>query len=309
MTNLVDLITPTNLESERDKFLSSSTYNPIFHYVWQDQQIVPEFTIKLKYPLWEAIKVQDHEAIVTAASELFEVEISEDALSRAMSTAKEEGKRSQGSAIEVATLFQKALDEFDLDYTIHVVPNPGFNVRPQHAQKAILISEHAHFEYISMEALVHHELVHLIRFRNGKYNRIRRSQNFLPTEEGLASWCQDVTNDDLSQVQHAMEYVAAAIGVEGSLRDVYDCMRDMGMSKSLAWKRASRHKFGFVDTSRPGDILKPAMYYANAEKVAKLATSERLRLFVGKIALQEFEQYPAYSGLWPGSHLSEYFLL
>lgn len=309
MTNLIDLITPTNLQVEHDKFFATDTYSPIFHYIWQDQEINPDFTVKLKYPLWEAIKIHDHPAIVEAASKLFEVEIREDVLDRAVEITKQEGKLSTGTATELKQLFDQAFTEFGLDYTAKIVPQAGFNMRPRHETKELLISEHIQFEYFSMEAEVKHEMVHIIRYLNGKHNGIKRSERFLPTEEGLATWCHDHANNDMSQVQHAMEYVGSAVGIGSSLREIYECFCAMGMSKELSWKRASRHKFGFVDTSLPGDILKPAMYFANAEKVDRLSRDERLRLFVGKIYLDELSQYPNYKGVWPAKKLEKYFSL
>ena len=86
-------------------------------------------------------------------------------------------------------------------------------------------------------------------------------------------------------------------------------MLDFGMSKELAWKRASRHKFGFVDTGKSGDILKPAMYFANEEKIDKLTTEEKLRLFVGKISLDELKDHPQYVGKWGEETLTGYFNL
>jgi hypothetical protein len=205
---------------------------------------------------------------------------------------------------------QQALTYFGLDdINVVLTDESGFNSRPNHQAKTLVVSKHIHFEYFSVEGGVHHELVHILRYSNGKFNKIKRSQNFLPTEEGLASWCQDNANDDNGAAQHAMEYIASAVGLQGSLRDVYDSLCEMGMSKELAWKRACRHKFGFVDTSKPGDILKPAMYFANEEKVAKLSTDEKLRLFVGKIAIPELSDHPIYTGLWSAQKLIEYFKL
>jgi hypothetical protein len=307
MTSLVDLITPTNLREEHDKFFASSTYSPIFHYIWQDQSIEPEFSIKLKYPLWDAIKQQDHPTIIEAASKLFEVEIQEDVLDRAVAITKQDGQASSGSATDLKLLFDQAFKEFDLDYEAKIVERSGFNIRPSHATKELLISEYIEFGYFSMDAEVKHEMVHVIRQVNGKHNGITPSQRFLPTEEGLATWCQDHTNNDLSQVQHAMEYVGSAVGIGSGLREIYDCFCAMGMSKELAWKRAARHKFGFVDTSIPGDILKPAMYFANAEKVDKLSQDEKLRLFIGKINMDEFQVHQAYQGVWNSDKIKNYF--
>jgi hypothetical protein len=272
--------------------------------------MVPSFTNETKYPLWEAIKSQDHAGIVKAASEFFEVQITRDQLDFAKATANTKGKVSTGSPETYAELFRAGLELFDLtDIKVVISNESGFNARPNHKDKLVTISRHIHFSYFSMEGGVHHELAHVLRYRNGKYNQIKRSNNYLPTEEGLASWCQDNANDDNGAAQHAMEYMASATGMRGSLRDIFDTLIELGMTRDLAWKRASRHKFGFVDTSLPGDILKPAMYYANELKVNDLTQAERLRLFVGKISLDELADYPTYAGLWPAEKVIGYFKL
>jgi len=310
MSNLIDLITPTNLDSEREKFFASTSYNPTFHYIWQDVDLKPIFSSENKYPLWESIKKQDHISIVQSASSLFDTSITDEFTASAYQQSSVIGRLSTGSAQEYARLFQNALDEFDIsDYKIILTDSSGFNARPNHNDKTITISNQIHFEYFSMEAGVRHELVHVIRYKNGIYNHIKRADNYLPTEEGLASWCQDNTNDDNGFTQHAIEYVASSVGIKGSLRDIFDTMCDFGMSAELAWKRASRHKFGFVDTSIPGDIIKPALYYANEIKVDKLTTDEKLRLFVGKISMDDLGNYPDYIGLWPAIKLVQYFKL
>lgn len=310
MTNLLTLITPTNLDAEKAKFLSSDSYNPIFHYIWQDEIVEMIDLPKAKQALWLAIKDQDHSSIVSAASQYFSVNVNAVDLKIAELAASKKGKISSGTAEEYVELMRDGLDHFDLqEVKVVLTDQAGFNARPLHREKIMLVSKHIQFEYFSMEGGVHHELVHCIRYYNRHHNQIKRSINYLPTEEGLASWCQDNTNDDNGFAQHAMEYVASSIGLQGSLRDIYDGMKGLGMSSELAWKRASRHKFGFVDTSLPGDILKPAMYYANELKVEKLSSGEKLRLFVGKIALDELPNHPVYTGLWPADQLIQYFKL
>lgn len=310
MPNLITLITPTNLLSEKEQFLASHTYNPTFSYPWIDDPGEISFRNPAKQTLLEAIKLQDHDAISLAAQRLFEVTINQQDLDAALIVAQAKGIRSPGSAAEYAHLVKEALAYFALtDIQVIETEEAGFNARPNHQDKTITISKHIHFDYFSMEGGVRHELVHVLRYRNGLHNQVKRSSRYLPTEEGLASWCQDNTNDDNGAAQHAMEYVASSVGLKGSLRDVFNCLSDLGMSSELAWKRASRHKFGFIDTSQPGDILKPAMYYANEIKVAKLTQGEKLRLFVGKIALDELEDHPTYTGLWPAEKIITYFNL
>lgn len=312
MTSLVTLITPLNLSEEKEKFLGSHTYNPIFHYPWQDHEIEDiEFKNPLKHVLFNAVTNQDNKAISSAATNLFEVKIEDETLRVASRIAQVKGEKSKGSAEEYAWLTRAGLDYFGLtDVEVVLTDQAGFNARPKHKSKKILVSNHIQFEYFSMEGGVHHELVHTIRYYNGLHNKIEPSLNYLPTEEGLASWCQDNTNSDNGLAQHAMEYVATHIGLSGgTLRDIYECFRDFGASSELAWKRASRHKFGFVDTSEPGDIVKPAMYYANEIKIERLSTEEKLRLFVGKISLGELATYPDYAGHWNSDLIQNYFKL
>lgn len=309
MTNLLALITPTNLQTEKEKFFASSTYHPVFHYIWQDQHLEEKFSSPLKSTLWESVKTQNHSVITLTAQKLFEVNIDEVTLSQSKKDAAFVGKSSPGSAQEFAHLVRQALVQFAIDYTVEISDESGFNARPQHGLKKLIISKDTHFDYFSMEGGVRHDMTHIIRYLNGKYNKIKKSQNYLPTEEGLASWCQDNTNDDNGLAQHAMEYIASSVGMEGSLRDIFNCLCDLGMSQELAWKRACRHKFGFVDTSKPGDILKPAMYYQNELRIGKLSSEEKLRLFVGKISLDQIEDHPKYLGIWGSDLLQDYFNL
>ena len=312
MTSLVSLITPLNLQAEKEKFLGSHTYNPVFHYLWQDHPIDEiKFKNPLKNDLFCAVTNQDSKDISSTATRIFEVNIEDKVLKEARRFASVKGEKSTGSADEYAKLTRAGLDYFGLsDVEVVLTDQGGFNARPQHKAKKILVSSHIQFEYFSMEGEVHHELVHCIRYYNGLHNKIKQSLNYLPTEEGLASWCQDNTNSDNGLAQHAMEYVATSVGLGGgSLRDIYDCFRDFGASSELAWKRASRHKFGFVDTSVGGDIVKPAMYYANEIKISKLSTVEKLRLFVGKISLGELQGYPYYTGRWNPDLIKNYFKL
>lgn len=310
MTTLLSLITPTNFAQEQEKFLASTRYNPTFHYIWQDQTIDPKFSVSDKQSLWEAIKNQDHTTVSAVAARFFEVDYDDAKIQAATHVASEKKPKCHGTAEEYVQLLRECLNYFGLsEVEVVLTDDGGFNARPHLEKKRLLVSKHIQFEYFSMVGGVHHELVHCLRYYNRKYNKIHQSHRYLPTEEGLASWCQDNTNDDNGAAQHAMEYVASSVGLKGSLRDIYDFLCDLGMSRELAWKRASRHKFGFVDTSLPGDILKPAMYYANEIKVAKLTTDEKLRLFVGKIATDELPAHPTYTGLWPAEEIISYFKL
>lgn len=310
MTNLLHLITPTNIDEEKDKFFTSNSYNPIFTYPWEHLELPISTRSPKKRKLYQAIVNQDHNAITNSASDLFEVKIDPETLTLARQEVQNKRKVSSGTAIKFIKLLHSGLNFFNLqEIEIILTDSPAYNARPDHMNNKLYVSKYAHFEYFSMEGGVRHDLVHVIRYKNGIHNKIKRSPRYLPTEEGLASWCQDHTNSDSGLAQHAAEYLGSAIGVKGSLRDIFSEMRSIGLSPELAWKRSIRHKFGFKDTSRAGDIFKPAMYFANEIKVDKLSTNEKVRLFVGKINQDELPEYPIYNGNWSTDQIISYFHL
>jgi hypothetical protein len=141
------------------------------------------------------------------------------------------------------------------------------------------------------------------------FNNISKSKNCLPTEEGLASYCQDFTGDNgqASLFKHAAEYTVTDIALNGSLIDATDYLQSIGFSKPLAWQRAIRHKFGWVDTSKPGDIMKPSMYFYHQQFVKKLTREQKYCLYVGKIRVDELKNYPSYQGLIPLEKLTQFF--
>lgn len=312
MDSFLSLTTPDNLGEEKEKFFRSSTYHPVFHYDWQINKRQYLRINKLKQELLENVFAQDHRAISSTAGKLFETRMDDSVIGEAEEILRYERQEpSSGSAEEFAQIIRDAFAFFSIPYEVFIVDTAGFNARPDHTNRALLISRHIHFEMFSMEGGLRHDLTHIMRYLNGKENNIKRSRNYLPTEEGLASFTQDHFSGsrDNGHIQHAIEFLSSRVGMEGSLRDIYDFMRACGMSSELAWKRASRHKFGFVDTSLPGDIMKPAMYFANEQKVAQLTAHEKVRLFVGKIAINDLPEYPEYHGLWPENQISEYFNL
>lgn len=296
--NLLKLITPTNLGEERERFFADEKYHPVFWYSWQNKETSLPFD-NIKTPLIRAILGQDHLEIMRHARVYFEVG-NWDLLEVAkLTTSKIPVLEHRPQIEEFVKGFEEAFETLGLsEYSVDVVDGAGFNCRPQYKLKQIHLSKHADFQFFDVEGEVRHELTHIIRHENGNYNKIKKSPNYLPTEEGLATLMHDSGNNGhISEFQHAAEYIASTVGEKGSLRDIYNYFVEVGFNNELAWQRASRHKFGFVDTRAGGDILKPAMYFAHSQKLKKLATKDLIRLFVGKIELSELEGYKKYEGI------------
>ena len=309
--NIVEFLTPTNLKQEKEHFFSSSTYNPQFTYAWGRDDIDQWIKKTRRYKsLINAITDQDYDQIITEAKKVFSTDISDAYLKIARDIILHTPSYSNTFGLqELINHFKAILKKFNLNYSIEICDLGGFNVRPQFHTHCILISYDVHLQFFSVDGLVKHEMSHVLRFENGEFNGIKRSSGYLPTEEALASYLQDYRGEygKVSLFQHAAEYAVTEVGLRGSLRDMVNFLCEIGFDREHAWKRAIRHKYGFMDTSRPGDIMKPSMYFHHEQKVKHLSDGEKLRLMVGKIRLDELSTYSQYAGKIPQKVLCEYY--
>jgi hypothetical protein len=309
--SLLRLITPENLAGEEEKFFASASYHPQFSYHW-DQLELKSWTKRFpRYAkLVRAIINQDGNQITKEAAGLFDIPWNRQLLAQAQQVLLMPlAAVRQPTLEELVISQQEALKKLRIDYEVVVSDQRGFVARPEHKRQRLVISRYATYHYFSLESSVRHDGVHIIRYLNGEHNKIGRSLKYLPTEEGLAGYMQDYggREPNNSLFQHAAEYAVTQVCRQGSLREGIDYLLSIGFPKNLAWQRAVRHKFGFVDTAKPGDIMKPAMYFAHSQKIKALSDDERWRLFVGKIAREDLEKYPDYSGRWSREKLREFF--
>lgn len=304
------ITTPVNLEAEEEKFLASKTYNPIFRFNWEKKPMQALDKNKNLRQLKQAIFEQDHKLNVKFARKVFQTTFDIDTRDAAQLIVdnKPEYKRTI-KMVDVAKAFQKAFDILDIDYAVNIVKKGGFYFRPNHHKRDISISYKAALQFFTIDGVVKHELTHVIRHLNGEANDLPTTLDFLPTEEGLASYMQDYHGErgDASLFQHAAEYNASLVGLNGPLREIFDYFRSLGFNKKIAWQRAARHKFGFSDTSKPGDIIKPAMYFHHEQKIKELPEDRRWILFSAKESQKQLGRLPEYQGIIPLEKLKLFF--
>lgn len=310
---MLTIITPVNLQEEKEKFFASDNYNPQLQYNWSAVVVERAFkNVPHGNELIQAIIQQDHKAIVAEAQLIYGIQIEQNILDTAIRiTSNKPDPLPPQSIEELEKEFIKAVSFFNLDYKVVLTEQMGFNVRPDHINKKLLVSTHANLQFFSVEGQVKHEIAHTLRAVNGRHNKIIPSEAYIQTEEGLTSYLQDFhsAQGEGSLFQHAAEYRVTKTALEGSMRDIFNEFISIGFNPELSWQRGIRHKFGFVDTSKPGDIMKPAMYFANEQKIQKLSKEEILRLFVGKIRIDELNNYPEYKGIIPQEKIREYYSL
>ncbi len=305
---LLQIITPVNIEEEREKFFSSTTYNPVFQYRWETEDVGKLYQSK-KSDLKRAVLSQDHKEIVRCAKAYFETEIDEDIQQLAQEYTRQTPERISEKVEDLAEAFRKAFEFFDLDYKVILSERKGFNIRPEPKKQQIIISDSAELDFFSIDSEIKHEMTHVLRYENGCFNNIPNGKNYLPTEEGLACYMHDFYSHEgkSSLFQHAAEYIATKVGLNGSLRDIYNYLISIGFSEELAWQRSIRHKFGFKNTSEAGDIIKPAMYFYYEQRIQNLSEGEIWRLLVGKISISSLPQYPEYKGKYSLEKIQEFY--
>lgn len=310
--NLVTYITPLNLSAEKEKFFASSSYHPQFQYCW-DQPQAEDWLDRhpLYQPLGEAMKNQDLDGIIDTASHIFDTRIDLGVLKAAQQIVSVAPEKLPPQTLEqVSQAFADAFTFLGLDeYQLEIVDQHGFNFRPAPSEKKIVASQYMSLDFFSIDGEVKHELAHIIRWENGLYNSVPMAKDYLPTEEGLACYCHDYTGEfgHSSLFQHAAEYAMTEVALKASLRETVEYLQGVGFSKELAWQRAVRHKYGFIDSSLPGDIMKPSMYFFHQQLVKQLTPDERYRLFVGKISSKQLQNFRQYVGRVPLATLQEFY--
>lgn len=310
--SFLSVTTPINLETEEEKFFGSSIYNPVFHFNWEQKSKQPMSKNENIRLLKEAIFEQDHPLIVARAQTIFQTDF--DIQTRDEAQRVVDQRPVYKAIVEldrIVNAFQEAFRYLEIDYQVEVVKKGGFYFRPDHVHKKIAISHKAALQFFTIDGAVKHEITHVIRSVNGTSNALPTTLDHLPTEEGLASYMQDYYGErgDASLFQHAAEYNASLVGLNGSLRDIYDYFRSLGFKKKIAWQRASRHKFGFIDTSKPGDIIKPAMYFHHEQKIKALPEEKRWILFSAKESQEQLNDLTEYKGIIPLPKLKKFFTL
>ncbi len=293
------LITPTNLAEEKERFFKRADYSPQLEYDWNERAIEKVVEERPESgALVGALLAQDGEKLTQAAMKFFGVEFREQDIEFARELIAEVPIAVNGTAEQYADLMRRKLADLGIDYAVEVVDEHGFQGRPNHKKHIMKISKYLYLQFLSLDGIVNHELVHIIRAINGEYNGITKSRDYLATDEGLACLVQDelLKHPTGSLFQHALEYLAADMSRTAGFREVYEFLRSHGCNAENAWLRGIRQKFGLRDTSKLGGLVKSGMYFYHENLLRGMSQDELLRLFVGKIAASELPRYPEYRG-------------
>jgi hypothetical protein len=147
--------------------------------------------------------------------------------------------------------------------------------------------------------LIAHELeTHFLRRYNGAQHHVPKSleSDQGRTEEGLASLHSCVGRNVKLLHKAALRYYTTWLGQTLGFAEVYQKLRQMGISEKKAIRGTLRAKRGQTDTSRPGGYTKDIIYFEGAYVVTKWLADKKNRpedLYLGRISLENVAEAKA----------------
>lgn len=322
------LLSPTNLESEREIFLRKTNYNPYFKYPKYNKKDFKTALEKLKNVetpeknelekwFWERrlketklkialiLAIGNPEKITEISKALYRSNYKKEAIESAEKDSKIEVNsysKENLDAEDTAEIFEKYLQKnHDTDkWQIRIKKNASFYIQIRYKKNLITINNKINWGWASLDSTLAHEIDgHIVRALNTeKQEGVFKNPLpfYIKTEEGLASYLADyhAENCEISRKHHAVKFLGGVLALKSSFREVYNFFLDNGFGPELAFKRAMRLKKGFTDTSEPGCNAREAMYYEGMLEVKDYIENggDVQKLFAGKVGLEDLKYIP-----------------
>ncbi len=319
--NLLRLISPVNISTEKEKFMADSNYNPQFEYELDlselaevearlENLIIDESTwqgfllneVKIKFlqdchfaqqiggDLDEFIQV--NQLKYNSKADLPDEEIlhlAESKIVKGECLQKEKKYEAQ----RVKDIFDAFLKEKKINWNVVVdcdlVPLLSVN----YFTREIKLNPLIQLSQIELERMLIHEIeTHLYSYLNGK-NLFQMAaialKDYEKTAEGLAAYNESlVFPEDKSFLKRfQLRYKAVLFGEKNSFCKLYRYLREeIKFGKEEAWRTALRVKRGLSDTSQAGAFLKDKIYLQGFFAIAELNPEEIKSLYKGKFSLE-----------------------
>nr|MCK4929591.1 DUF1704 domain-containing protein [Nanoarchaeota archaeon] len=158
------------------------------------------------------------------------------------------------------------------------------------AEKKVTVCEHRYFAEIDPERLGVHEIgVHALRAANGYEQPLKifalGLPEYLPTEEGLASYSEEITGNTSDEI--IRDYAARVIAVDSvcqelDFRQTFDRLKSYDLSDDQAWKLSLR-------AHRGGGYVKDHVYLDGLLKVREFVQEDGdfKTLYTGKFGIDD----------------------
>jgi len=322
--NLLELVSPVNLQSEKEEFFASKNYNPQFEYkislrkfvlieerlkeleiddsTWQGvllNEVKEKFLIDCNFAKQigrDSVKFTEaNQKKYYSVSDLHDGEILILA-EKEISSAKSTKISKKYTAERVQKIFRSFLLSKQIPWSVvidrELIPLLSVN----YFQEIIRINPKIELSQIELERMLVHEVeTHLYRYLNGK-NLFQMAsvglKNYEKTEEGLATYNESLLfpEDKTFLKRFYLRYKAVLFGEKNSFRKLYEYLIDeFGFDDEEAWRTTLRIKRGMSDTSQVGAFLKDKIYLQGFFAVSNLPFVKIQKLYKGKFSLEHLD--------------------
>ena len=316
LTKVEYYLQPTNVASEKDKFLSGKKKNPEFEYhpIDFDPKKVSQFLKELVFPddiIGNLLKAQRDDFLLKCDIILFRgnseklIELSsklngrpsEKILALSHKIISEERIIKDKSVKDIssggiASLFEDALRDYGLEdsgwgvqFTEKSIIEVNSNL------KKIFVPRGRFFSSEEVESLIAHEIgVHVLRAENGYKQKLKIFSvglpGYLSTEEGLALFAQDSFLEEAKKnFKKAVIVLAVDTMINGaSFRECFESLKKFNLSDEELWNICLR-------IYRGGGYVKDHVYLEGFMEVENFLKNggNLKKLFVGKVGIKDLE--------------------
>ena len=321
---------PTNLESEKKKFLDNPNKDPQFEYPQLKfdpvelthalEKIKPDnsplgkiFQAKKKeiFNKISLIEAIDEERFSEISIKLFGKPGKDDLLNakKLITEIDIENIKKQESIFTE----EDAIKRFNEIFAKYGLKNWKAKIKDSMVADCIagknnrlFIRKGARFNKERIESLIVHEIeTHILTAENGKmqpYEIFNRGlANYLQTQEGMAMWnVEQQRKHPFSQNYSALAHVIAIdSALKHSFSKTYATLIELGIPATTAFKSCLKAKRGISDTSKPGAFTKDLVYYKGYYQVREfIEKGGQLRdLYIGKMDVADVDRAKEISGV------------
>src|SRR3990167_4982153 len=281
--NLLQQLTPLNLNEEKQKFFADQTYNPQFVYAEQIDQAKLEQYPK---PTPELLELAEH-IVAKNVSETTEAEL----------------EKKFGRLLTQQEVTQKAftfLKVHGLEDRITIIWSASFVSRASINKDVLKLKSLSVFRELETAGMLFHEIgTHALRQVNYEQQPwyLKKKKygfgNYLETEEGLAILHSLLPVGDKSLYKSAVRYLAVHFSQTLTFAELWNYLTPLVSDEEECWMVVLRQKRGLTDTTLEGQFTKDALYFSGAVRMARWLQKNNFdltSLYYGKVATEDVQK-------------------
>ncbi len=284
--NFLRLLTPINLQEEKERFFADNSYNPQFQY---------------------AGEIEEEKLLAYGKPKESYLQLAQNILTKAFSHATETTLEKSEGALLTQAVIEKKITTFltmhDLEKRFSLSWSKAYISRTTISQDTLRLRLPAVFRQEGLLGMLYHEIgTHALRRINYEqqpwYKKKKKYgfSEYLYTEEGLASLHGLLPKTNKLAYKQARLYLGVELAQKHSFAETWQLLGPYITTQEALWTVVSRLKRGLTDTSNPGGYTKDLVYFEGFVDTWRWLAQHNFdctELYYGKIAASDTEKAKA----------------